>query len=150
MPPGPEFGNGFGVIGPVEIGHQAEPHHSRGPHGNIGIAGKIAEYLEREKHGGKKKLNAFKIFRVLVNGVHDPGQVVGDDEFLEKTPDHQSQAIGTLVESKPVFFEKLGDKMSGALDGTGHQLGEKGDIGGIDTQVFFRFFIAPVNIDNIT
>ena len=147
----PEFLNRRGEeVRPDEVVHQLESHHLGGTDGDVGIPREITIQLEAEQDGSHEYLTAGLPVYVIVYKVDIVSQVVGNDKFEEKAPQHQLYPPDGPLAVETVLLVKLAQQVGGALDGARHQLREERDEERIDEEVLFRLGRPAVHVDGVT
>ncbi len=137
------------MIGPVEVCHQFEAHHLRGPDGDVGVSGEVAEDLDGEEHRAKNQRKAGIATRISVHLVHEHRQPVGDDHLLEEAPQHQLQPVGHPRTVELVDLAKLVQQILRALDGTRDQLRIEHHVDRENPWMLLRLLPAPIDLDDI-
>ena len=149
MPPPPEFLDGLGKIGGVEVFRQADAQHPGSADGHGGAAGKVAQDLQGVEHGGIHQADAGKVLDISIDGIHQNGSPVGNHQ-LQKIPPGQGQKTRPEVLKAGLFRSGiLGQQLIPPADGTGNQLGKEGDKQGKPDKVLLRGIFSLINIDQI-
>ena len=81
--------------------------------------------------------------------VYIDSAVVGYHYLLEQAPKDLAHTVNGGVIVEFAFLKELRQKVSRPLDGTGHQLWEKGNEGEKGDNVLGRFNLASINVDGI-
>ena len=119
MPTGPELRRIGREVGQVEIEHEIEAHDLRYAARDVGIPGEIAIDLKRKGINADQRVKAVR----RIGGEHlvdDGGQVVGDKDFLEVSPEDQVDAFGDLGGGDDAGTYDLGKQAVSSLDRTCH------------------------------
>ncbi len=88
--------------------------------------------------------------RVLVNGIHDEGKIIGDDHFFEEAPEHQFKTGEDVVGIEDNRSVKLMEEILRAFDGAGDLLRIEEDVERIDAEVAFGALMAAIHLDGVT
>ena len=146
VPSSPELGNVPAEIRIPEVLRESDSEELRSTDSHIGVAGEVSVYLERVQDGGKEK-RASCLRRVAGPYlVHIHGAVVRDHDFLEKAPEHLSQAVNSLYIFKDSLLPVLRQKVCGTADWSCKQLWEEADEGRELDDILCRLKFASVNI----
>lgn len=119
-----------GKIGAFEVPHEFEPQNGCQAFRHVAISGKIAVNLECKGIEGDEDESAGKGGVPGKHGIDQAAEVVGDDDFFEKPPENEPDALADLIGRNVARSFKLWEQRGGAFDGACHQLREKGDVGG--------------------
>ncbi len=149
VPPPPELPDGAGGIGGLEIFHQLHAQKPCRPPGDVGVAGKVTIDLQTKQRRGGDDLRAGRLAGGGVHRVHQGGEAVGDGRLFEIARQQQPSARGKLLPGQGPLPAQLGQQAAGALDGPGHQLGEKGDEQRVIAEVPLRGGPAPVYVQHV-
>ncbi len=102
VPSRPEFADVTRKIGIVEILHEVETQQGCQPDGNVGIAGKIAKYLDGKKNRTQRQCRGGGCFIMQKNRIDDRSHRIGYGNFGKKTPQHLPEPVGG-----PVVIERF-------------------------------------------
>ena len=149
VPATPELPDRAGVVWRVEIFHQFEPEHAGGADRDVGVAGKVAIDLIREKDGRDGQLQAVVALRRRVDVVHVDCQSVGHHELLEEAPSHPLQSADHPTIFERMELTKLPEQILRTFDWPGHELGKKHHIGRVRREIPLGFLMSPVDLDDV-
>ena len=124
VPALPEFTHAGGGVGKVEIEHDIKAENEGGAASDIGIAGEIAVDLESEGDGGEKDHRSGGGV-VAVNHFHERGEIIGNDDFFEHSPDAEPETFAKHGNGDGASFAELREEMAGAFDRAGDELWKK-------------------------
>ena len=127
MPSAPEFSNGMGDVGIIEIFQKTEPENRAQPDRHVGISGKIIVNLEgigqcADPGHPERVMKTVGFENPVGNCAHD----VGDQHFLGQPDDESFDAVGKMPELKIPVFDLIGHVMV-FHNRSGDHLGEQGD-----------------------
>ncbi len=149
VPAPPEFRDGTGEVGMVEVFHQLHTHHLRRPKCDIGIAGEVAVDLDREGQGRQHQRRTIIVCGVAINRVHEADHTVCNDNFLEHAPCHPLQAVGHAGIIEVMFRMQLVQDVLRALDGPCHQLRVIQHIESQIPKVPLCLLMAAIHLDGV-
>ncbi len=133
MPSAPELCHIAREIREGEVSHQPKAEQPCRPDCNIGVSREVSVDLEGEQNATHKQRNAALVRVIAPNLIHDGGAVVGNDHFLEKSPQNLTATVHSLSIIEAAGFMELRQKVLCPLNRTRNQLrkeryvGEKGD-----------------------
>ena len=149
MPSAPEFPDGAGEIGGVEIIRHPEAHDLCRADGEIGVAGEVPVNLEGEEHRRRHQLEPGVGFIAAENLAHRNGAPVGDHQLLEIPPEHPVQPPLHSVDTGLFRICQLRKHPPRPLDRPGAQQGKEGHEGSIPGEIPLRFQLAAINVKDI-
>ena len=149
MPPPPEFLDGLGKVGSVEVFRQADAQHPGSADGHGGAAGKVAQNLQGVEHGGKHQADAGEAFDISIDGIHQNGGPVGNHQLLKIAPGQGQKTRPEVLKAGLFRGGILGQQLIPPADGAGNQLGKEGDKQGKPDKVLLRGIFSLVNIHQI-
>ena len=86
---------------------------------------------------------------ISIGLIYVRGEVVGDDDFLEKSPEHFAQTDSYPLKIEGMLFVELMEQILRSFDWSGHELGIEHDIERIDAEMAFGFLPAAIDFDDI-
>ena len=109
--------------------------------------GATVELQRKEEHRqpGRRAAGGF----LLPDCVHQQGQPVGNDHLFQIAAQHLHQAGLDPLIVEPVLFVQLRQHVGAALNGAGHQLGEKAHKQGIIQKAALGGQTAAVHVDGV-
>ena len=149
MPPPPEFLNGLGKVGRIEVFEQMNAQHFRSADGHIGVAREVAIDLQSIDHGGKHQENAGIAFVASVHRVYQHRRPVRDAELQEEAPDEGKKPPAQLGKVRPLGAFVLGQQLVPPADGAGQDLGKEGDEQRKPQEILFRLVFTLVDVDQV-
>ena len=149
MPAPPQLSERGGEIWAVEVFPQPEPHDLSRPDRDVGVSGEIAIDLEGESDCREHEWEAHVFVRTRIDGVDDSGQVVGDHDLLEHSPEHSLEPSSDFARAERVQLPKLGQEVLWTLDRPGDELRIEHDIQCKDPEVILRHVTAPIHLDRV-
>ena len=160
MPAPPEFGDGGGDVGVVEVLGEIESQHLAHANAHHGVAGKIKVELERvgndaqpdQRRGGVGKPHERS--GGAVRNADDVGPEgtdgVRQQDFFGEAECEQGHAILDLLEVVAAMSHmQLGRHVPVLDDGARDELGEHDDIRAEINDVVLRFYVPAVDVDGI-
>ena len=127
VPPPPEFGDGPGDVGVIEVLQEVEAKHLAQADGHVGVAGEIVVDLQGVAQGAQPGERGRQAVPQAEGPVGHHRQLVGEEHLLAQTHDKPAAPGG---EVRPDLFAVV-DLLGHCLildDGAGDELGEKGDV----------------------
>jgi len=127
VPPPPEFGDGPGDVGVIEVLQEVEAEHLAKADGHVGVAGEIVVDLQGVAQGAQPGEGGGQAVPLAKGPVGHHRQLVGEEHLLAQTHDKPAAPGG---EVRPDLFAVV-DLLGHCLildDGAGDELGEKGDV----------------------
>ena len=150
MPAPPEICHRIREIGTPEIGHQVVAHDASCTDGHIRVAREVAINLNGKENCCENQEGCRVAARTRVDRVDNHGQAVGDDHFLDQTPEDELKPLNDSLGLEMRFAAELRKQTMAALDGPGHQLREEGDVEREDAQMALSRSVAPIDIDRVS
>ena len=149
MPAPPEFGDAFGDIGVVEVGHELKAEHTAKAGGHVGVAGEVEVQLEGEGHHAQPRTGHGELFRgERLVAVPEHTHIVGDEQFLGQTYHEDLHAGGELVRGGGTRVDLIAQILV-FDDGAGDELGEQGDKSAEVENGALGTGVAPVHIHGV-
>lgn len=149
VPPPPEIPDGTGSVGLSEVLGKPDAHEPGTAHGDIGVAGEVAVDLQGKEHGGQHHGHTTCTGSVSIGRIHKGGQEVGDEHLFAVSTHQEPDALGDVLLIQGVGGLQLGQQVTGALDGSRHQLREKGDKQSVVPQVSLGPDGAPIDVKGV-
>ena len=150
VPAPPELRQGGGKIGGLEVYHQIDPHGLGTAPGDVGIAAEVAVNLDGKGGGGQEERAAGVGGGVFIHRIHQEGcETIRNNQFFEKAPGHQLQAVSGAVIGEGPLLPQLGQQAGGLFDWPRHQLGEEGDEQGESSEIPLRRHFPPVDVNGV-
>ena len=149
VPSCPEFLDGSCSVGAVKVLHEANAHDSRATDGDIRITGEVAIDLYGEENGSDDDTKTGGFRRIVINGVDEFRDQIGNDDLFEETDRHFLQADEGVIRFELMICLKLGKQIVGTLDRSRNELREEGNEERVPTEVLFRLDLAAINVDNV-
>lgn len=150
VPAPPELGNRGRLVGAVEVFGKLESEQEGDADGHVGVARKVAVYLEGVTIDGKEVLESAVEVGLVEDALNEvDGDIVADDGFLEESCDdvedsHAEHGVG--------YYEGatyLGDEVACTDDGACHELWEEADVEGIVEQAVEGLDVASIDINGV-
>ena len=116
---------------------------------NVHIAGKLSVYLYSITKRGKKKIHPAVAVAVVKDCVYQDCKPVCNDELFKEAPNHAVKPRCHPVIIKGMSFEKLGRKRIIPVNGTLHNMWEKGEKKCKLKGVFLPFRDLPIDVDAV-
>jgi hypothetical protein len=134
----------------IEVLHELNAHHPRRTNSDITVAGKIAIDLVSEAVSCQHQWQTAVFMRLIVDMIYKHRQPIGNDDFLEESPEHEAQAAGDILRDERMVFFELVNKILGTLNRTGDKLGIKHHIQRINAQMFFCRLITSIDLNRVS
>ena len=147
MPAPPELGDVSREIRIRKISSQVETKKTGSAHSNIRVTRKITVDLKRKEKGREAQGEAVRVGVSRIDTINMQSQVVGNNDFLEVTPERLPKPVFCLLCIETSRAVELRQKVPCALDRTGDKLGEKADEGEKGNRVPRRLQAALVESD---
>ena len=134
----------------MKVFRQADSEQPGRPDGNVGVAGEIEINLRHK--GGQRHPNGQRGITTGIgkHHVHQDGEPVGQDHLPEQAKGDPRQPGLNILQRDLLIHHQLAKKVGCALDRTGHQLGEEGDIHRKGDHVPIRRDLPPVDLERVT
>ncbi len=139
----------MGKIRAVEVLHQPETEHPRGADRDVRIAGKIAINLKRKENRRQNQREPLLVGQVVIDKIDILGQHIGNDELLEETDRHHTNAVRGVLFVEEVILKELWHEVFAALNRARDELRKKRDEQRVDTKVLLRFDVPAIDVDDI-
>lgn len=149
VPTAPEFGDVATEIGYVEIATQLKTKEFGTAYGTIAIAREIAVDLDSKEEGSQPKRGGAGLSEIVPNRVDIPTTTVGDDHFLEESPEDLPDPVEGLRRTKTASRLELRQEIGSTLDRPRDELGEKAYKSQKFDEVACGGNLMPVDIDGI-
>ncbi len=149
MPALPEFTDGTGCVGIIEVFLEGEAEHAAETDGHIGIPGKIKvdlkgikQHLQPLQSRGKAAGGQVKQdIRIIPEGI-------GQDHFFRKAVAETFDTVSPFCQGRLALID-LGCNIPVFDDGTRNELRKQGNIKQDLPEILLRIHIPPVNIDHV-
>ena len=149
MPSPPKIADRGCHVGSAEIVHQIDSKQPRRPDGNRGVGVEIKINLQTKTTHQDNSLQKSGMLHKS-NLIDQRRQIVRHHQLHKQSPEDQSESLGQILFPQPRrHVLQLSQEMTHPLDRTRHQLGKKGVVGGIPTEVPFRGLLPPIHIDHV-
>ena len=139
MPSAPESGDAAREIGESKVLRKFEAEYAGNANGNIRIARKVTVNLEGIKTECQYEVQRAESKRAIEGNVYNGSDRISHDYFFKQSPQHQPKSTNKALVVKFMGDMKLGDKLFGSYNRTGHQLWEESHEVGKDEQAFLWF-----------
>ena len=127
MPPPPEFGDGPGDVGVIEVLQEVEAEHLAKADGHVGVAGEIVVDLQGVAQGAQPGEGGGQAVPLAKGPVGHHRQLVGEEHLLAQTHDKPAAPGGEVRPGLFAVVDLLGHRLI-LDDGAGDELGEEGDV----------------------
>jgi hypothetical protein len=146
----PELGNRRGEIWAPEVLHQVEAKNLGRADGHVRIPRKVAVQLEGKEVRGNPKVRWRREGRLAVGRVDNQGQPIGNDHFLDESPQEKLQPLGRPLMTEPNRLPKRLEEPASPLDRASQQLWKKGEVGREVADVSLSIQTSGVHVRQIT
>ena len=149
MPVAPERLRRAHEVWKAEVLDELDAHQLRRAARDVRVAGEVAVDLEREGVDAEQDVDARVWRRRIEGGVGEPGEVVGDEDFLE-VPHAMSHAPSRICSRVMRRGASICDsRFEARRIGPGHQVRKERDEHREVQQVARRRDLAPVDVDDV-
>lgn len=105
--------------------------------------------MEAEAEGAEEQREGVVVAGLAEDEIDVPGDLVGDDELLERTEGEKREPAFDLPPGRAPTLEELGQKVRGTHDGAGDQLREESDEEQEVAQVPAGGDFAAIHVDRV-
>ncbi len=150
VPSAPELGDVAAEVGNVEVLHRPDAEQLARADGHVRVAGEVAVNLygikDRRQQQGASAL-------CLVRGeymIHVHCAVVGDDHFLEKSPEDLPESVHACRIVEGPGPGELRQQVRRPVDRASQELGEESHVSEINNGIPCGFQFLPIDVDAVT
>src|ERR1041384_3223837 len=149
MPASPELFNIGRKIRKGEIPCHVQAEEFGAADGNISIAAEVAINLNREEVSGPEQPPPGSVLGVGIGGGHNRTEVIGNNHFLKKSPQHLTQTFRSFRSVEVSVLLKLHQEMLRLLNGPRDHVGEEDDKAKIVQEIANHVHAPAVNVDGV-
>ena len=141
MPAPPEFLEGLGEIGSIEVFGQRQSQHLRDAQYRVHAAGKVTVQLQRIQQHSRQRICAAVGFRLGTDGSDDHAQPGGNDQFFQQSPHGPGAAVEDVIPGHTALPQIALEPVI-PLNGADEQVGQISHKQGKSVEVFLRRVLA--------
>ena len=150
MPAAPELLRVHRLVGRIEVLGQVEAEEHGDARCDVRVAGEVGIHLQGIAEQGAQVLEAAVQKRILKDAVGEVhGQVVGQDELLEKAVHDPEDGNAKPAAAQVIGLVELLNEFYGAHDGACYQLREKAQIEAKIQEIFHRLNLFPLHVHHV-
>ena len=150
MPPPPEFLDGLGKIGGIEVLRQMNAQHFRPADGHIGVSRKVAIDLQGIHRRGKHQEDTGIALVIFIDRIDQHRRPICNAELQEEAPGHGEKAPAQSVKIRLLGLFILRQQLVPPADGSGKELGKEGDKQGKPQEALLWPVLSFVDIDQVS